>query len=81
MASRFPQDAVIVFEDSSAMELLAPPLKLIHGLETFGMGSPGASYSYRTLCGPEHEYPSAQYPRSCIVAKLDSLVKSLCRSN
>ena len=41
VASRFTKDAVIVFEDPSAIELLAPPLKLIHGLETLVMGPPG----------------------------------------
>ena len=59
---RFPKDAVIVFEYRSLGDALAPPLKLIHGLETFVLGPPGASDSYRTLCGPEHSYPSSEYP-------------------
>ena len=67
---RFPKDAVIVFEYRSLGDALAPPLKLIHGLETFVLGPPGASDSYRTLCGPEHSYPSSEYPRSCILAEL-----------
>lgn len=70
VAKEFPEDAVIVFEYSRLGGLLAPPLKLIHGLETFVLGPPGASDSYRTLCGSDSEYPSHEDPESCIVAKL-----------
>ena len=71
IAARFPKDAVIVFENGSVGDLLAPPLKLIHGLESFVLGPPGGSDAYGTLCGPEHKYPSARFPRSCILAMLE----------
>ena len=74
IAASFPEDAVIVFENASVGDLLAPPLKLIHGLETFVLGPPGGSNSYRTLCGPEHEYPSSGFPRSCILSVLEDAV-------
>ena len=70
VASIFPEDAVVVLEGSSAMEILAPPLKLVHGLETFVMGSPRNLDTHRALCGSEHHYPSALYPRSCVLEEL-----------
>ena len=70
LASRFPEDSVIVFEQSGMGQLLAPPLKIIHGLDAFVMGPPGASDSYRNLCGVSEEYPSDLHPTSCILARL-----------
>ena len=70
VATRFPKDAVIVFENSLLGDFLAPPLKIIHGLETFVKGPPGASDSYGSLCSAEHKEPSARHPRSCILASL-----------
>ena len=70
VASRFPEHSVIVFERSGMGQLLAPPLKIIHGLDTFVMGPPGASDSYGNLCGQSEEYPSTLGPTSCILMRL-----------
>lgn len=70
LAQKFPEDAIIVFDNSTLGDILAPSLKLIHGRETFVIGPPGVSDSYHTLCDADSEYPSVEEPRSCILAEL-----------
>jgi len=76
IAVRFPGDAVIVFDNTALGNILAPPLKLIHGLETFVLGPAGSSESHHTLCGADSAYPSSDHPRSCILAKLMTAAES-----
>ena len=70
VASRFPENAVIVFEGAFGGTMVAPPLKLIHGLETFVLGSQGTSGLSRTICDEGSDFPSADHPRSCILQRL-----------
>jgi 4-amino-4-deoxy-L-arabinose transferase-like glycosyltransferase len=76
VATVFPKDAIIVFENSPLGIALAPPLKFIHGLEVFVLGPSGYLDSQTTLCGEDSPYPSADDPRSCILYKLGAASNS-----
>lgn len=72
VAELFPPDAVIAFEHSELGTKLAPPLKFLHGLDTFVMASTG-QLNVETVC---EESATTQFRSDAISCALSRLAEA-----
>ena len=72
VAELFPPDAVIAFEHSELVMKRAPPLKFLHGLDTFVMASPG-QLNVETVC---EESATTQFRSDAISCALSRLAEA-----